>query len=94
MNEMYSLTDLAEISGHSVESFRKKFLSEVGISPIKYVLEQKMKMAKNLLADKNISVSDVAFQLGFQDQYYFSRLFKKYEGVSPKKFVQIFYGNP
>ena len=44
--------------------------------------------AKNLLLSSNASISETAYQLGFEYPQYFSRLFKKKTGVSPKEYIQ------
>lgn len=59
------------------------FRKEMGISPRKYINSYRIKKAKDLLADSDLNISEVAFQLGFTNQYYFSRIFKQIEGISP-----------
>jgi AraC-like DNA-binding protein len=86
-----SVTQLASESTLSVETFRKRFQSEVGESPIQYLLHHRITKAKELLSDKNLTIKQIAFESGFSDPLYFSRLFKKYEGVSPLTFRQEIY---
>ena len=86
-----SLRELAKVSGLSLETFRKRFFNETGEAPIKYMLKLQIKRAKELLAYKQLSVRQVAEEIGLSDPYYFSRLFKKYEGLSPVQFRKHFY---
>ena len=89
--ENYSLPELARISQLPLETFRKRFTSEVGESPIKYVLKYRLMQAKELLSDKALTIQQISLQAGFKDQFYFSRIFKKYEGLSPSEFRKRFF---
>lgn len=94
LNEKISVLQLATISLLSVETFRKRFLKELGEAPIQYLLRYRISCAKSLLNDPNKPIKQIAMEAGFSDQYYFSRLFKRWEGVSPiiyrKKMSQLF----
>lgn len=90
-SENFSLQNLADISGLSLQCFRKQFLRQVGEPPIRYVLKLKMKSAKELLALPEMSIKQIAMEIGIEDPYYFSRIFKKYEGISPELFRKSFY---
>lgn len=67
----------------SSSHFRKLFKAETGKSPVEYLMELKLSSAKQLLSNTNLTVKNVAYSLGFTDQYYFSRVFKKSTGKSP-----------
>ena len=56
---------------------------------MKYVNKLRIEKAKKLLKESSIPVSEIAKQVGIEDSYYFSRLFKKYAGVSPKSYREI-----
>jgi AraC-like DNA-binding protein len=82
----------------SYDSLRKKFKQETGLSPHQYFLLIKLNRAKALLLRQNITVKQIASELGFEDPYYFSRLFTKKEGLSPdsyrkKKLTSILHAN-
>ena len=85
-DEKVTLSQLAEVSMLPVETFRKKFHSEVGEAPIKYLLRCRIGKAKEQLLDSSKSIEQISYESGFLDPYYFSRVFKQFEGISPLYF--------
>ena len=83
-----TLEEMAEISGLSKFHFAKKFQKQTGISPIRYFLELKIKHACELIDRTQLTIKEVSNRLGYDDPYYFSRLFKKIMGISPKQYRQ------
>lgn len=81
-----NLKDLSDKACMSTTSFYRYFKRELGISPIEYILNEKIKYAKKLLSNPNIQVNEVSYATGFEDCNYFIRIFKKYEGVTPKQY--------
>lgn len=81
-----SLKDLAEANNLSVSRFSHLFTQTFGMSPHSYRMKIKIDRAKYLLSENDYSVKEIAEMLGFDDQFYFSRLFKKNTGVSPQAF--------
>jgi len=65
-------------------SFRKAFKKITGESPNQYHLNLRLIRAKNLLLTTNLNINEVADQTGFESVFYFSKLFKIKNGVSPK----------
>ncbi len=63
--------------------FFKWFKEQFGVTPLDYINRERIKLAKQLLADKRNNVSAVSMQCGFTDVNYFVRLFKKSEGITP-----------
>lgn len=63
--------------------FRKLFKAETGKSPMEYLLLQRVENAKQLMADTSLNIKNVANLSGFNDPYYFSRIFKKATGKYP-----------
>ncbi len=84
----YSLADMANISRMPMETFRKRFVAEVGMPPLSYVLHCKMERAKELLRDQNYSVRQAGIEVGMQDPYHFSKQFKHIVGISPSAFMK------
>jgi len=69
-------------------TFRRHFKQATGYSPKEYVLRVRLRAAKQLLAFTNQNVADVAAAVGFDDTFYFARLFRTKEGLSPTVFRQ------
>lgn len=69
--------------GVSYSTLLAVFKEYTGLSPYQYFLQLKVHMARDLLQDSSLSVKDVAHRLAFDNQYYFSRLFKRKTGMSP-----------
>ena len=84
----YSLAEMAAISRMPMETFRKRFVAEVGMPPLSYVLHCKMERAKELLRDQNWSVRQAGAAVGMQDPYHFSKQFKHIVGISPSAFMK------
>ncbi|MBN2165182.1 MAG: response regulator [Marinilabiliaceae bacterium] len=82
-----TIDQLAEYCCLSRTVFYNKIKGLTGSSPIEFLRELKLKIAAQLL-EKGFNVSEVAFQVGFNDVKYFSRQFKSLFGHSPSKHVQ------
>jgi AraC-like DNA-binding protein len=65
--------------------FSRGFKEAFGIAFRDYVVRYRLRQAYSLLKNPNISITDVAFSVGFSEVSYFSRIFKKYFGVSPSE---------
>lgn len=63
----------------------KIFKEETGSSPINYLIKTRLSKAKNLLENEKLPIKVVAKQVGYDDVYHFSKLFKKYYGLPPSK---------
>lgn len=66
--------------------FFKWFKEQFGITPLDYINNERIKLAKQLLAHPKNNVRSVSMQCGFSDVNYFVRLFKKTEGITPKAY--------
>ncbi|MBO9658661.1 MAG: AraC family transcriptional regulator [Chitinophagaceae bacterium] len=73
--------------------FFKWFKEQFGVTPLDYINRERIKLAKQLLADKRNNVSSVSMQCGFTDVNYFVRLFKKSEGITPGVYQTITNAN-
>lgn len=78
--------ELSSVTGLSTVYFRKLFKDVMGISPISYIQSVKMGKAKKMLNSDYSSITDIAYSLGYNNVYEFSRDFKKYTGISPLKY--------
>jgi len=85
------LSVIAKNAGLSTSSLYRLFKTEMGISPIEFIILEKIKLAKSYLTDKNIYIKNVSYEAGFEDSNYFIRLFKHYEGITPKQYQQLLH---
>ncbi len=83
--DSFSLADMASISRMPVETFRKRFVSEVGMPPQSYQLFCKMERAKTLLKNGS-TVRQAGVEVGMSDPYHFSKTFKNIVGMSPSAY--------
>jgi AraC-like DNA-binding protein len=81
-------TELAEASRVSVSRLGELFRTHLHCSPITMYLQMKMEHAKELLLHRDKSVKEVAYVMGYENHYYFSRLFKKVTGTTAWEFRQ------
>lgn len=89
LSEKIYLPKMASQVGLSMASFYRLFKRELGISPLEYIVLERIKMAKKLLKDRRIYVKNVSFEVGFDDCNYFIRAFKHHEGITPKQYQQL-----
>ena len=92
LKENISMKHLIEKSCMSTTSFYRLFKRELGMSPIEFVINEKIRCAKKLLKNPSIQINEVCYLSGFEDANYFIRLFKKHEGITPKQY-QLLYAN-
>ncbi len=86
LDEALTLEKCSEITFLSVSQTIRSFRNAYGMPPYEYMNQQRIQTAKLLLRNSALSIQDIAFQLGFQDQNYFSKYFKKKCGQSPRKY--------
>jgi AraC-like DNA-binding protein/mannose-6-phosphate isomerase-like protein (cupin superfamily) len=65
------------------------FRKEIGYSPINYIIQRRIGEAKKLLLTTDMTVQEIALKVGYENTNYFSMLFKKVVGMSPKKFREL-----
>ena len=84
--EKISLDQIADNTYLSTVYISKIFKSETGNTPIRHLINIRLEKAKELLESGwEGSIQEVAMQVGYEDAYHFSKLFKKKYGVSPSK---------
>lgn len=83
--DSFSLSEMAALSRMPVETFRKRFVAEVGMPPQAYQLFCKMERAKTLLKE-GYTVRQAGIEVGMNDPYHFSKTFKNIVGMSPSAY--------
>ena len=86
LDKTIRIEDFADLNKYSVSHFSKLFRLTTGMSPIEYFIHLKMQKACQLLYTEDSRVKQIAALLGYDDPYYFSRLFKKYMNTSPETY--------
>ncbi|TDE15481.1 helix-turn-helix transcriptional regulator [Dyadobacter psychrotolerans] len=81
-----SMEDLAAKHDVGYVWFRKAFKEITGTSPGQYHLNIKLDKASQMLRQTTLSVSEIAYQAGFESEFYFSRIFKKKMGNAPSQY--------
>lgn len=84
--EAVGLSDAAEAAGVNSTYLSYLFSQEMGIGFANYLLNLRMEHAKKLLRETNLKMWQVAEESGFNDYHYFSKVFKKAEGMSPAQY--------
>jgi AraC family transcriptional regulator, arabinose operon regulatory protein len=84
--ENISLGDLSKQYNYSVSRFSNLFKQKTGYAPIDYFLQMKMQKACQQLDFTTDSIKSIAYEMGFDDPYYFSKRFRTVIGMSPKKY--------
>lgn len=87
------LADIARRACLSPYHFHRSFRAAFGQPPMKYFRQLKLENAKNLLATKKMSVTEVALECGFSDIFSFSKAFKRAFSVSPSEIEQTLSSN-
>ncbi|NQX59720.1 ABC transporter substrate-binding protein [Paenibacillus qinlingensis] len=86
--EALSLEELADTLECTSRQLLRLFKSQMGTSPIEYLIQLRVNKAKELLIYTDRTLKEISESVGYADSYYFSRIFKKQEGVSPKRFKE------
>jgi len=86
LDKKIRLSDLASKYSISRDHFIHLFQKKYGYTPMDYFIRMKVQKACELLVTTNKSIFEISASLGFSDQYYFSRLFKKKVGISPRTY--------
>ena len=89
-----SVDDIAKAVGVSRSHLYRVFMANVGQSPIDYLTGYRISEACSLLKNAHLSIAEIAVSVGFFDQFYFSRVFKKVNGVPPSKYLAALEKDP
>ncbi|RMG54087.1 MAG: AraC family transcriptional regulator [Bacteroidetes bacterium] len=84
LHQKLNLPDLAEAAGLSVSHFSSRFRQATGYAPMDYFFRLKVQRACQYLDLTHLQVQEIAYKLGIEDPFYFSRRFKQVMGISPQ----------
>lgn len=86
LSNKITIANLASESCMSESAFFQCFKDNFGISPLEFILKSRIEQAKRLLSDPGISITEVCYASGFNSLNYFSKVFKRLEGITPKQY--------
>ena len=87
MSDPIGLTEIADALKVSSSYLSATFSQSESIGLINYINKEKVKRAQYLMASEHLKVYEVSYMLGFENAGYFSKVFKKYAGCTPKQFA-------
>ena len=82
----FAAADLAAVAAVSTSRLNVIFHQQTGYSPMEYVSRLRVEKARQLLGDIRLSIKEIAAQAGFQDSFYFSKVFRRIDGLSPTQY--------
>ena len=82
--ENISLDDIATVAGLSVSHFKSLFREALGVPAHQYLIRRRVERAKELLSERKLTISQIAFETGFAHQSHLARHMRRLLGVSPK----------
>lgn len=89
-NPSYDIRETIRSLPYHPNYFRERFLKQVGDTPNRYLTKKRMENARELIRTRKLSgysFQEIALLCGYQDAYYFSRLFRQYTGLSPRQWA-------
>ncbi|MCF0134351.1 MAG: helix-turn-helix transcriptional regulator [Blautia sp.] len=92
-NKPISIDAYSREQGMSVSWFIRNFKEYTGSTPAQYILSLRINNAQSLLESTSYNITEIAAIVGYDNPLYFSRLFRKYCGISPKEFRQHLHVN-
>ena len=84
-----SLEEMADYSSVSPFYLSKLFKDEKGVTFINFITDKRLDKGRELLSKSDLSIKEITAQIGYNDQNYFSRIFKNKFGLSPKEYRQL-----
>ena len=85
----HKIENLAKEIYMAESTFTRKFTAYKGVSPMAWIISRRIEIAKSLLDDGNFAIKEIADITGFSSIHYFSRMFKKNTGHSPRKWQRL-----
>lgn len=86
----FDVSELANVLGYRADYLSSVFKRSMGISIVRYTNQLRIKTAKTLLSNYNVTIKEAAFSCGFSDEKYFMKVFKELEGMTPNQYKHSF----
>jgi transcriptional regulator of acetoin/glycerol metabolism len=86
LGESVDLSMLAGVAGLSVHHFARQFKQSIGVTPHHYLTQKRVERARQMLAQTDLSLSEIAYATGFSDQSHLARHFRQMLGTTPREF--------
>jgi transcriptional regulator GlxA family with amidase domain len=83
VHEEITINKLSNLCCMSKPNFFRCFKREFGISPVDFILHERIKIAKSMIKDQNVSINEACYAVGINNLSYFFKLFKRIEGKTP-----------
>ncbi len=90
ITEKIMIQEVADFLSLSVSYLSRLFKSEVGLNISEYIIKQKIKAAEGMLRSSSQSSTEISYILHFSSQSYFTKVFKKYTGMTPKEYQKLY----
>ena len=81
-----SIVDLARLTGRSLSTFKRDFEAKFSDTPANFIKEKKLEKALELIQSTELSVSEICYEVGFQDTSHFTKTFKQKYNQSPSEY--------
>ncbi len=89
MNEKVKLAELADVIFKSESQTLRIFKKAFGITPYDYLVKTRINLSKTLLRGSSLTIKDIAYRVGFNDEHYFSTIFRQKTGTSPSSYRKM-----
>jgi len=89
LDKRLTLKEVSDAFGYSPKYVSLLFSKHAGYSFVEYINAERIARARKLLLASNVKIYEIAEQLGFENAFYFSKVFKKIEGISPREYMKM-----
>lgn len=86
----FEVSELAEILGYRADYLSSLFKRQMGVSIVRYANQIRIRTAKMLLSNYDVTIKEAAYSCGFSDEKYFMKVFKQMEGITPAQYRSSF----
>ncbi len=84
--QRWTVAALARVGGLSRAAFARRFTRALGVSPLRWLAEHRLGLAKRRLLETDLGLAGIATEIGYESEFSFAKAFKRYVGVAPGVF--------